>query len=71
MLGRRERRAAVLTELPPAQRPPVLRAYLLHAPRRRAQVARHYFGVTADPSDAELLAVADWYPVFRIAGAGA
>lgn len=69
VLGRRRRCAATLVELPPAQRPPVLRAYLLHAPHRRAQVARHYFGVGADPSDEELLAVAGRYPVFHIAEA--
>ncbi|SHN87761.1 deazaflavin-dependent oxidoreductase, nitroreductase family [Geodermatophilus obscurus] len=66
VLGRRDRRAATLVELPTEQRPAVLRAYLLHAPRRRTQVARHYFGVGADPSDEELLAVAGRYPVFRI-----
>lgn len=66
VLGRRDRRAATLVELPPEQRPAVLRAYLVRNPRRRAQVARHYFGVGADPSDEELLAVAARYPVFRI-----
>jgi hypothetical protein len=66
VLGRRDRRAATLVEVPPEERPEVLHAYLRRSPRRRAEVARHYFGVGADPSHEDLLAVADRYPVFRV-----
>lgn len=75
VIGRRQRRAAALVELPPQDRPPVLRAYLFRAGRRpgSAQVAveaQYFFGVSADPSVEELRAVADRYPVFRIVEEG-
>jgi len=72
VIGRRQRHAARLIEVPPAQRPEVIRAYLLRAGRRAGSrgaltEARSYFGVSADPCSAdELRAVADRYPVFRI-----
>jgi glyoxylase-like metal-dependent hydrolase (beta-lactamase superfamily II) len=71
VLGRRERRAATLVELPPAERPPVIRAYLHRAGARgrswgRAGEARYYFGVNAEPSDGQLRGVADRYPVFHV-----
>jgi phenylacetate-CoA ligase len=71
VLGRRRRCAAVLVEVPPAERPAVIRAYLGRARRvgrswGAANEARYYFGVAADPSAPELAAVADRYPVFRI-----
>ncbi|APA98354.1 hypothetical protein NS506_04306 [Nocardia seriolae] len=71
VLGRRECRAARLTEIPPAERPPVIRAYLHRAGRAgrswgAAREARHYFGVTTDPADAELRGIAERYPVFRV-----
>jgi len=67
----RQRRAARLTELPVRERPAVIRAYLLRWGRRPgsrpvAREARYYFGVGPDAPEAELQAVAEHYPVFRI-----
>lgn len=71
VLGRRRREAVVLTEVPVADRAPVLRAYVLRpgrAPRSRAvaREARDYFGVRPELSLADLAAVAPRYPVFRV-----
>jgi deazaflavin-dependent oxidoreductase (nitroreductase family) len=68
---RRQSRAATLVEVPAPERAPIIRAYLLRAGRRpgSATVAREasiYFGVSGDPSLAEIGAVADRYPVFRV-----
>jgi hypothetical protein len=75
VLGRRERRAARLAEVPPQQRAPVIRAYLLRWGRRAgsravAREARCYFGVSAEASLREIQDVAEHYPVFRIEYAG-
>jgi deazaflavin-dependent oxidoreductase (nitroreductase family) len=71
VIGRRERHAARLVELPLQQRAPVIRAYLRRWGRRpgsktMASEARHYFGVSADASLNEIRDVAGHYPVFRI-----
>lgn len=69
VLGRRERRAATLVDVPPTERPAVIRAYLRQAARTeraRADAARHYFGVPDKPSDEELRRIANRYPVFRV-----
>ena len=71
VIGRRQRHAARLVELPPQQRAPVIRAYLRRWGRRpgskaMASEARHYFGVSADASLEEIQGVAEHYPVFRI-----
>jgi deazaflavin-dependent oxidoreductase (nitroreductase family) len=72
VLGRRgQRRAVTLVEVPAPERAPVIRAYLLRAGRRPgstkvAREARIYFGVSSDPGLAEIGAVADRYPVFRV-----
>jgi deazaflavin-dependent oxidoreductase (nitroreductase family) len=72
VVGRRgQRRAATLVELPAADRPAVIRAYLMRAGRAgrswgTATEARHYFGVAAAPSTEELDRVAHRYPTFRI-----
>jgi deazaflavin-dependent oxidoreductase (nitroreductase family) len=71
VIGRRERHAARLVELPPQQRAPVIRAYLRRWGRRpgsraTASEARYYFGVSADVSLEEIQGVAEHYPVFRI-----
>ncbi len=71
MIGRRRLHAARLTELPPQQRAPVIRAYLRRWGRRpsskaMASEARNYFGVSPDASLAEIQRVAEYYPVFRI-----
>jgi deazaflavin-dependent oxidoreductase (nitroreductase family) len=71
VIGRRERHAARLVELPPQQRAPVIRAYLHRWGRRpgskaMASESRHYFGVSADAPVEEIQGVAEHYPVFRI-----
>ncbi|GHJ42263.1 nitroreductase family deazaflavin-dependent oxidoreductase [Streptomyces sp. TS71-3] len=50
-------------ELPDAEKPVVLRAYLA---KWGWQVSRYFDEVTADSTDAELLAAAPRHPVFRI-----
>lgn len=61
-VGRRTRPFTAV-EVPPAQTPALLRAYL----RRWGWEVKAYFGeITADSSDAELLAAAPRHPVFRI-----
>ena len=75
VLARRERRAARLVEVPPEQRAPVIRAYLLRGDRRAgsravAREARFYFGVSAEASLRDIQDVAEHYPVFRIEYAG-
>lgn len=70
-IGRRHRRAARLVEVPPADRPPILRAYLLRWGRQPNSTAvrreaRLFFGVSGDPSAEELSAIATRYPVFRV-----
>jgi F420H(2)-dependent quinone reductase len=71
VVGRRRRRAVRLAELPPMERAPVIRAYLLRSGRRPgsqlvATEARHYFGVGADATLEEIEEVAEHYPVFQI-----
>jgi glyoxylase-like metal-dependent hydrolase (beta-lactamase superfamily II) len=75
VVGRRQRRAVRLVEVPPQQRAAVIRAYLLRWGRRAgsravAGEARYYFGVCADASLAEIQGVVEHYPVFRIEYAG-
>ena len=70
-IQRRVSRPAVLVELPSAERPEVLAAYL-HAGRARSSAAsyarqlRYYFGFDHEPTSEELAAIADYYPVFRV-----
>jgi glyoxylase-like metal-dependent hydrolase (beta-lactamase superfamily II) len=72
VIGRRQREAVRLEEVPPARRAAILRAYLLrwgrkpNSPAVRRE-ARLFFGVSGDPSADELAAIAEFYPVFRIA----
>ena len=71
VVGRKERHTATLVEVPPQERAPVIRAYLLRAGRHAgskaaANEARYYFGVSADPSLQEIQPVVEHYPVFRI-----
>ncbi len=62
VLGRRrEERAAV--EVPVAERPPVLRAYLR---KWRFEVGMFFEGVGPDSTDEELAAIADRHPVFLL-----
>ena len=71
VVGRRVRRAATLVEVPVADRPAVIRAYLGRAGRHgrswgTAGEARHYFGVDAVPTDEQLRRVVERFPVFHI-----
>lgn len=71
VIGRKERRAARLVEVPPQERAPVIRAYLLRAGRRAGSKsvtneAHYYFIVSANPSLDEIQPVVGHYPVFRI-----
>ncbi len=70
-LRRRGRTEVSLEELPAAERPPILLAYLHGAerdgtPSARTETAAHYFGLDPDPDLADVAAIADHYPVFRI-----
>jgi glyoxylase-like metal-dependent hydrolase (beta-lactamase superfamily II) len=71
VIGRRDRRAARLVEVPPLERPPIIRAYLLrwgrqpHSPAVQHE-ARLFFGVSGDPSLEDLAAIAEFYPTFQI-----
>ncbi|MFG2136522.1 nitroreductase family deazaflavin-dependent oxidoreductase [Streptomyces sp. NPDC048650] len=61
-VGRRTRPFTAV-ELPPAETPALLRAYL----RRWGWEVKSYFGdITADSTDEEILAAAARHPVFRI-----
>jgi hypothetical protein len=71
VLGRRQRYAARLVEVSTAERAPVIRAYELRSGRRlgsRAvtREARADFGVGPELALAEIAAVADRFPVFRV-----
>jgi deazaflavin-dependent oxidoreductase (nitroreductase family) len=52
------------TELPDAEKPAILRAYLR---RWKFEVGMFFEGVGPDSTDGDLLAIAPGYPVFRIA----
>lgn len=74
-IGRRVRRAATLVEVPVAERPAVIRAYVLRAGRRPGsrsvtREARNYFGVGPGLRDDELAEAAVRYPVFRVVHGG-
>ncbi|WP_431684025.1 nitroreductase family deazaflavin-dependent oxidoreductase [Kitasatospora sp. KL5] len=64
-LGRRAE-AFSAVELPDAEKPAVLRAYLK---RWKFEVGVFFDGIDADASDADLLRIAPGYPVFRLASA--
>ncbi|WP_199589359.1 nitroreductase family deazaflavin-dependent oxidoreductase [Blastococcus sp. TF02A-26] len=67
----RHRVGVTLAEVPPAERPPVIRAYVLRAGRSAdsaavAREARGFFGVGRDLALPEIARVADRFPVFRV-----
>ncbi|MFZ2057106.1 MAG: nitroreductase/quinone reductase family protein [Acidimicrobiales bacterium] len=71
VIGRTQRHAATLVEMPVPQRAPIIRAYLLRWGRQvgskaMTREARYYFGVSAEASLEEIGTVAEHYPVFRI-----
>lgn len=66
-----QRYAARLTEVPVSERAEVIWAYIHRpSPRGRPMVrpgeARHYFGIEPDATPAEIVSVAENYPVFRV-----
>lgn len=71
VIRHRGARPVHLEELTPADRPTIIAEYL-RAGRRRsgaeanAKQARYYFGLGPDPSAADIRAIVDSYPVFRI-----
>ncbi|HEY9557906.1 MAG TPA: nitroreductase family deazaflavin-dependent oxidoreductase [Acidimicrobiales bacterium] len=65
LVGRR-RSSYVATELPDADKAPILRAYLV---RWKAEVGAFFDGVDAQASDDELIAIAHKHPVFVLRGA--
>jgi hypothetical protein len=71
VIQRGRARRAHLVELPTADRPAIIAAYLRAAKARSsaasyAKQAQSYFGLAAEPSDAQIADVAEYYPVFRI-----
>jgi deazaflavin-dependent oxidoreductase (nitroreductase family) len=64
VVGRRSEPISV-SELPDAEKPPLLRAYLK---RWKWEVGAFFGGVGPDSSDEELRRIAPDHPVFRIAG---
>ncbi|SFF42878.1 nitroreductase/quinone reductase family protein [Blastococcus tunisiensis] len=72
VLARRGRRREVtLVEVPPPDRAPVIRSYVLRAGRRRGsstvgREARAFFGVGPDLAVEEIATVADRFPTFRV-----
>ncbi len=68
LITRRGREEFVVTEVPDAEKTPVIRAYL----REWAwEVGAFFDGLTAKSSDAEVQAVAGGFPIFRITTARA
>jgi glyoxylase-like metal-dependent hydrolase (beta-lactamase superfamily II) len=73
VLGRRgQRRSATLVEIATHDRAPVIRAWLLRAGRRPgsgavSREARANFGLGPDLDLADIAAIADRFPVFRVA----
>ncbi len=72
VLRRRKAQRVRLVEVPVEDRPEVIAEYLRRGaersgPKGAAKQARSYFGVGPDPSLEDLRAVAERYPVFRIA----
>lgn len=61
-----------LAEIPPEQRAPILLGYVNQRAfgHSGAQSARHFFGLSAKPTLADMAAVAERYPVFEILPAG-
>ena len=76
VIRRRGARPVRVVEVPPEERPPIISEYLRRGAERGGakaaeKQARYYFGENTKPSLEEIRAVADYYPVFRDAYAGA
>jgi deazaflavin-dependent oxidoreductase (nitroreductase family) len=68
---RRKRRRVHLEEAAPADRAEIIAEYLRAGKERsgakaHAKQARYYFGLDPDPSIADIGAIAEYYPVFRV-----
>lgn len=63
------RRPVHLVETPPAERAPIMLAYVQSRAftHSGSQAARHFFGLGPNPTLAEMEAIADRYPVFELA----
>jgi diacylglycerol O-acyltransferase / wax synthase len=71
VIRRRKTRPVRLAELPAADRPEIIAAYLRAGLERsgakaNAKQARYFFGLDPDPSIDDIQAIADYYPVFRV-----
>jgi deazaflavin-dependent oxidoreductase (nitroreductase family) len=71
VIRRRTAHRVRLQELPPKERSEVIWEYLRRGRQRSgakaaAKQARYYFGLSPDASVAEIRAIADYYPVFRV-----
>jgi deazaflavin-dependent oxidoreductase (nitroreductase family) len=71
VIRRRKTRPIRLEELPMADRPAIIAAYLRAGLERsgakaNAKQARYYFGLGPDPSIDDIRTIAEYYPVFRI-----
>jgi deazaflavin-dependent oxidoreductase (nitroreductase family) len=71
VVRRRGARRVHLTEVTPEERPAIIAAYIRHGVERSGaksgeKQARYFFGLSADPSEEELAAAAEYYPCFRI-----
>lgn len=67
VLGRRTRYAVTLVDGPPAERARVIHADLHRpGPTRRDREALSYFGVDPDATVADLEAIVERYPIFRV-----
>lgn len=71
VIGRRQRQAATLVEVPVSERAEVIHAYLRRPGRGgtakvRVNEARYYFGLSAHAPIEEIRPIVEHYPVFRI-----
>jgi hypothetical protein len=71
VIRRRTTHRVRLQEVPSEERPEVIQEYLHRGLQRSgakagAKQARYNFGLNPDASVAEIRAVADYYPVFRV-----
>ena len=66
VIKRRGSEQVRLVELPVAERPSVIAAYMNRGGKFRAKEAEFYFGLDADSTAEDILAIASHYPVFRV-----
>ncbi len=66
VIRRRGSQRVRLVELPVADRPPIIKAYINRGGKFRAKEAKFYFGLDAAPAMEQIRDIAAHYPVFRI-----